>query len=84
MNWQPIETAPKDGRRILCVMAGIVEIAQWYADEYAKKPRPFWTTWSAFSKSRDRNRQPKVWMPLPSIPQEPTHDPASTRADGMR
>ena len=68
MNWQPIETAPKDKTRILCVMDGRVEIAQWDADGYAKNPRPFWTTWDAFSKSRDRGRQPQWWMPLPDVP----------------
>ena len=68
MNWQPIETAPKDETRILCVMGTRVEIAQWYADKYTKRPRPYWTTWDPFSKSRDRARQPHWWMPLPDMP----------------
>ena len=47
-EWQPIETAPKDGTRVLLyrpshyVWARIV--CGKYADEqYAKKPRPYWT-----------------------------------------
>ena len=69
MKWQPIETAPKDGTRILCVMHGVVEIVQFDKQEYHKHPNPYWTTWNAYSKNRDRGSQPLVWMPLPEPPQ---------------
>jgi hypothetical protein len=57
VTWQPIETAPKDGTRILvCFQGDDVAIGQWsvlggwYVDE-----------WAEFMA-------PTVWMPLPAPP----------------
>ncbi len=56
--WQPIETAPKDGTRILICDRGIVEIAEWN-DYYA---------WSLFY-GESSTTTPTHWQPLPAPPE---------------
>ena len=44
-EWQPISTAPKDRELILfCPRFGIQCPGEWRKDEYAKTPRPYWTS----------------------------------------
>lgn len=66
VNWQPIETAPKDCDVLLfCPRTGVVR-GRWQPDDYAKKPIPYWT------HDRERTRgvkltradQPTHWAPL--------------------
>jgi hypothetical protein len=59
-NWQPIGTAPKDGRRILTYAhdhapEGIMRVAQWNDGSNAKG-------WLGSV------HEPTHWMPLPSPP----------------
>jgi len=72
-EWQPIETAPKDERILLYrptspewwrVIGGMYD-----SDEYAKKPKPYWTVdnW-ALGKLEQRQNAPTHWMPLPEPP----------------
>lgn len=71
--WLPIETAPKDGTRIMvfCPWVGVCGPANWDVCWFAKKPRPFWTHWGEriWGTSRVREDQPTHWMPLPDPPQ---------------
>jgi len=71
-KWRPIETAPKDGTKILvfCHWLGVCGPATWCEDQFAKNPRPFWTHWGThvWGVSRVRGDQPTHWMPLPSAP----------------
>lgn len=67
MEWQPIETAPKDARILLrCPRRGVV-CGQWNYDKYASKPKPYWTNdrESLFGVRETRDDQPTGWMPLP-------------------
>jgi hypothetical protein len=71
--WQSIETAPKDGNRILVWAprehdpdGGTVFIAEWDTDENNRKPRPWWSY--GHTVTEDRRRPPTHWMPLPSLP----------------
>lgn len=74
MNWQPIETAPRDGTRVLLYRP---EASLWWqvmggrfdGDKYAKKPRPFWASdnWS-LTKTEQRSCDPTHWMPLQPPP----------------
>jgi hypothetical protein len=78
MEWQPIETAPKDGTRVLlhrpsaaASWAQLV-IGSFCLDQHAKRPRPYWK----HDKERlegvrqTRGEQPTHWMPLPSPPEQ--------------
>ena len=71
-GWQPIETAPTDGTRIL-VAGGKsqVHIARWNDDRYAQKPGPYFAYESSGrpSVSDDRAAQPTLWQPLPAPPE---------------
>ena len=66
MNWQPIETAPRDGMEILAYR------------EYSGITIASWADWISYSdldpKSRWENRDgfeihPTHWMPLPKPPE---------------
>ena len=76
MNWQPIETAPKDREILLaCPKRGVVR-GKWDDNRYAKHPRPYWShdrerIWGTLACRRD---QPTHWMELPDMP--------NTQADG--
>lgn len=65
LGWHPIESAPKDGSRILVIMDGKVKIASWETQNYNMKPRPYWKTEGQILQSIDRSNQPVKWMPLP-------------------
>ena len=71
MEWQPIDTAPKDMDILLyCQRRGIVR-GHWNTDEYGRNPAPYWThdrerTWGV---RETRDDQPTHWMPLPQPPE---------------
>ena len=58
-EWQPIETAPKDGREILGWF-GSASVIRWHIGTES-----FWT--DGFM----RLREPTHWMPLPEPPETP-------------
>ncbi len=74
MNWQPIETAPKDGKTVL-IAGGTV----YYDTDYSSKVRhkfsgvttANWDSfhgafWSGYEGTHDDKiwHEPKYWMPL--------------------
>lgn len=72
-EWQPIETAPKDGMPILAVIAGFVPcVAIWVCFEgesrWSLDPEEF-TNDDHFSEHwRATRYEPTHWMPLPEPP----------------
>ena len=60
MKWQPIETAPKDGPRVLVYdpgwNGGVINIARWWEGQYRVGDLPGVETY------------PTHWMPLPAAP----------------
>lgn len=75
MDWQPIETAPKDGTSILVADADDIYKVEWRADDGMSSKKTF--SW-CISES-DRNDElgsglivdePTHWMPLPQLPRE--------------
>lgn len=73
-GWQPIETAPKDGSRILLIAkGGWVADGQWEKEAYAGNGAWVWPF---------VHREPTYWMPLPALlpaqpaEQQPTPDVA--------
>lgn len=71
VEWQNIETAPKD-RDILmyCKRAGVVR-GRWKDDLHAKTPRPYWGNDREylFGVRATREDQPTHWTPLLTAPE---------------
>jgi hypothetical protein len=73
LRWQPIETAPKDGTRVLVTWAGdhaaagYVRIAQFCA--LGGKTRRAWM--SDCDSEPGRIMKPSYWQPLPAPPPSP-------------
>jgi len=63
-EWQPIETAPKDGAVIMAIrneegFSGIPNFISWDEDD-----------WRHYQKIAYVKHQPTHWQPLPASPQE--------------
>ena len=57
MDWQPIETAPKDGTRVIVLEGdGDVSLADFYDGRWF------------YSVAHDEMFDPTHWMPLPDPP----------------
>lgn len=57
-NWQSMDTAPRDGRRIVvCDEYGIPTFVTWYLDGWRCQQDPLTPRW-----------QPSFWYPLPRAP----------------
>ena len=79
-DWQPMDTAPKEGSgqfgvsaQFLAVRKGSnrVVIGWWDDDRYSKKPRPYWAgTDHSNGVAYMRNRPFRMWQPLPEVPVE--------------
>ena len=77
MEWQPIETAPKDELVLLHrpTAAEWCKVApgKWEPDAYSTKPKPYWRIWLCIGGVTDsRQWMPTAWMPLPAPPTETT------------
>lgn len=73
--WQPIETAPKDGTKILVFVDGEIKIAHWETDSaHAGWDKAFVPLWVGFScmdsyfNEEWQETEPTHWMPLPPLP----------------
>jgi len=63
MNWQPIETAPRDGNDILVLRDGRCFVAGWVKNSIIHK-RDVWMISGGFAI------EPSFWMPIPENPPE--------------
>ena len=76
MTWKPIDTAPKDGTRILAwTHADQIEIIDWYE---LRHPKFTEVDGGLFRREMDKTYdgwncegQPIMWMPLPEPPKLP-------------
>lgn len=70
MNWQPIETAPKDKRVMLYFPKRGPVFGRWDSDAYAKTPRPYWShdNERLFGITDARKNPPTHWAPQPDPP----------------
>jgi hypothetical protein len=74
MEWQPIETAPKDGTRVLAFWPNIfghgnaTQTESWFGPRAADWGEACWQ--SAFEWD-DGHNTPTHWMPLPAPPVQP-------------
>lgn len=77
MKWQPIETAPKDGMRVLLYdpKCDVAISGLWHDDPGKNTPdgyEPAWSWWVADDDLLlwDDGTAPTHWMPLPPPPTE--------------
>ena len=78
IEWQPIETVPRDGTKVLLVQDEWVEIGYWRADEWGeyetvseKDGRRIqqWTTrTTGYWGGAEAIYEPTHWMPVPKPP----------------
>lgn len=70
MDWQPIETAPRDGTGILLYYAGIGAIeGEWYA-KYGGEWSVVTIDAHGCGCCSGDSDQPVAWMPLPEPPED--------------
>lgn len=70
MDWQPIETAPKDGSAIVVwppTWRGVLSVARWDSD-YGKKSKPYWRRVDAYAVMDSRSNPPTHWASIPAGP----------------
>ncbi len=73
-QWQPIETAPRDGSAIISLVHGKVVIVKytgiidWFDETTCGASRYAWIEEGA--EDADNELLPTHWMPLPEPPQE--------------
>lgn len=69
IEWQPIETAPKDGTRIILGYSGSHSCEGFWMDDPS---RNYWEDIGWFDSDSDvlceHPRKPTHWMPLPKPP----------------
>jgi hypothetical protein len=64
-EWQPMETAPKDGTRIILAWGGRSVVGYWLDNSASKQP---WAGWKAPSMEVWPTGQPTDWQPMPTPP----------------
>ena len=62
-GWRPIETAPKDGTKVLLWNNGGMDIYWWHENKYDDIPN--WISETGWTPAT-----PNHWQPLPKPPQE--------------
>lgn len=77
MDWQPIETAPKDGTRIIGWNGDVVTEMGWVgrADDDGHVgwcQAEFWDGGLLYEMHNQMEPEPTHWMPLPDPPKDDT------------
>ena len=69
-SWQPIETAPKDGTKVLLHRKGGGPFApcEW-VEKGQISEEGFWLWWQAAPEYFTEVVNPTYWMPLPNLPE---------------
>lgn len=68
-EWQPIETAPKDGTNIILCQGARVTAGEWYSDR-GDEDRDGWEGWMSQDGGFADDDPPEYWMPLPAPPSD--------------
>jgi len=76
-GWYPIETAPKDGTKVLLYRQGWLVIGRWNDNRHARRANPFWDAEDARLKGWNwaRKNDPTHWQPLPGLPEAEGREP---------
>lgn len=69
-EWRPMEDAPRDEYVLLLFPSRIgVQRGCYESNEYAKRPRPYWTCFGEpLGRQAYRDNKPLGWLPLPAAP----------------
>ena len=73
-EWQPIETAPKDGSTVLVATSGKVTAAWWDEDQSIWTELLVWNSVFDEYEAQPIGFAPTHWMPLPPPPQDTEGD----------
>lgn len=90
MHWQSMESAPKDGTRVLLFIPDKKEIViGFYVDSveyYYGKERRRSQYWSVISKYMGLlgDPQPMYWCPLPEMPMMPESELCDRQSEGKQ
>jgi len=71
-NWQPIDTAPKDGTNILMWNGDEIQVCSWHCPGIFDNDRFYWAHGDILNKynSKQELYAPTYWQPLPEPPTE--------------
>lgn len=73
-EWQPIESAPKDGTHVI-LLVDDVAIEGWYGPRWDGDTNPAWSYVRLSSHGcgccGSDDGEPTAWIPLPGAPPEP-------------
>lgn len=64
-GWQPIESAPKDGTRIILAWGGAAVTGSYLDNSHTSYP---WKGWRVPSLELTPPGAPSAWMPFPEVP----------------
>jgi hypothetical protein len=70
-EWQPIETAPKDGATILGFADGDMAVVKWYQEDRIPEGG-YWSLTVCGAYAESGEWWPTHWQPLPEPPSSPT------------
>jgi hypothetical protein len=66
-DWQPIETAPKDGTRVILEWGGLARVGYYLDNSATQRP---WQGWKVPSMEEWPSGQPTRWLPFPRLTSE--------------
>ena len=71
-EWQPIETAPKDGTAILVTCGELFAVVEWdeHAASYPSNEGVGWRDAGDIGWAGTQGHMPTHWMPLPQPPEQ--------------
>ena len=64
-GWQPIESAPKDGTRVILAWGGSTVTGSYLDNSHTRYP---WKGWRVPSLELTPPGAPVAWMPFPEVP----------------
>lgn len=76
MEWQPIETAPKDGTPILAWNGFSQQVIEYSESSVFGRRKWVFGECEGSYNARQEFDDPTHWMPLPEPPNAPLHRPA--------
>ena len=71
MKWRTIQSAPKDGTRILVTSENREPVIAFWDDRGGREDLiPFWNKGTDYSIVDSRNHPPTHWQPIPAAPKQ--------------